>query len=52
MNAESVVSVIFCRDSNSDWNRSDEEGEDCSGYDSLHMDRLSMELAKMATKCS
>ena len=50
MNAESVVSVIFCSDSESDWNRSDEEGEDCFGDDSLCVDRLSMELGKTADK--
>ena len=46
MNAESVASVIFCSDPESDWNRSDEEGEDCFGDDSLCVDRLSMELVK------
>ena len=38
----------FCRDSNSNSNRSDEEGQDCFGDDSLHVDRLPMELGKMA----
>ena len=28
MNAETVVSVLFNSDSNSDWNGSNEEGED------------------------
>ena len=46
MNAESVASVILCSDHESDWNRSDEEGEDCFGDDSLCVDRLSMELVK------
>ena len=50
MNAENVVSVIFHSDSDSDWNRSDEEGEDCFGDDSLRVDRLSMELGKMAAQ--
>ena len=46
MNVEGIVRIIFC----SDLNRSDEEGEDCFGDDSLHVDRLSMELGKMADK--
>ena len=44
MNVETVVSVIFSSDSDSDWNGSEEEGEGCLEDDSLHMDRLSMEL--------
>ena len=48
MNVETVVSIIFSNDSDSDWNGSEEEGEGCLEEDSLHMDRLSMELVKMA----
>ena len=47
MNVESVVSVLPCSDSKSDWNRSDEEGEDCFGDNSLRVDRLSMKLGKI-----
>ena len=48
MNVKTVISVIFSSDSDSDWNGSEEEGEGCLEDDSLHMDRLSMELGKMA----
>ena len=48
MNVETVVSIIFSSDSDSDWNGSEEEGEGCLEDDSLRMDRLSMELGKMA----
>ena len=48
MNVETVVSVIFNSDSDSDWNGSEEEGEGCLEDDSLRMDRLSMELGKIA----
>ena len=47
MNAESVVSVNFCSNSESNSNRSDEEGfED----DTLRVDRLSINLGKMVDK--
>ena len=52
MNAESVARHIFCSDSDSDWNGSEEEAEYCVEDDSLVMDRLTMELGKMAHTCS
>ena len=51
MNVETVVSIIFSSDSDSDWNGSEEEGEGYLEDDSLRMDRLSMELGKMADTC-
>ena len=48
MNVETVVSIMFSSNSDSDWNGSEEEGKGCLEEDSLHMDRLSMELVKMA----
>ena len=48
MNATSVVSVIFDSDCDSDWNGSDEEQDSWLEEDSFRMDRLSMELGKMA----
>ena len=50
MNVESVVSVNFCSNSDSDSNRSDEEGEDCFEDNALCVDRLSMHLGKMVDK--
>ena len=50
MYAESVVSVNFCSNSESNSNRSDEEGEDCFEDDTLPVDRLSMNLGKMVDK--
>ena len=46
MNAETVVSIITGNDSDSDWNDS---GEEQLRDDSLLVDKLSMELGKMAT---
>ena len=40
----------FCSSSDCNLNRSDEEGEDCFGNVSLHMDRLSMKLSKWQFK--
>ena len=50
MNAESIVGVLFCSNSDSNWNRSDEEREDCFGDDPLCVDRLSIKLSKMVAK--
>ena len=48
MNVETVVSLLFSNDSDSDWNGSDEEEENYEEDDSLHVDRLAMEQGKMA----
>ena len=48
MNVKTVVSIIFSSDSDSDWNDSEDEGEGYLEDDSLHTDRLSIELGKMA----
>ena len=50
MNVERVVSVILDSDSDSDWNKSDEEREEGFDSESFRMDRLSMEQGKMADK--
>ena len=50
MNVERVVSVILDTDSDSDWNKSDEEREEGFDSESFRMDRLSMEQGKMADK--
>ena len=50
MNVERVVSVILDTDSDSDWNKSDEEREEGFDSESFQMDRLSMEQGKMADK--
>ena len=50
MNVERVVSVILDTDSDSDWNKSDEEREEGFDSESFRMDRLSMEQGKMANK--
>ena len=47
MNAETVVSILFSSNSNSDWNGSEEEEKSYLEDDSLHVDRLSMEQCKM-----
>ena len=51
MNARSVVSVILDSNCDSDWNGSDEEQDSWLKDDSFRMDRLSMELGKMADTC-
>ena len=48
MNAGKVVDVLFDSDNNSNWNGSDEERENWLEEGSFRMDRLSMELGKMA----
>ena len=44
------MSVILDSDSDSDWNKSDEEREEGFDSESFRMDRLSMEQGKMADK--
>ena len=51
MNVETVVSLLFSNDSDSDWNGSDEEEENYEEDDSLRVDRLAMEQGKMADTC-
>ena len=48
MDAKTVVSVILGNDSDSDWNGSDEEGENDAEEDSFRVDKLLMEQSKMA----
>ena len=50
MNVEHVVSVILDDDSDSNWNKSDEEREDGFDSESFQMDRLSMEQGRMVDK--
>ena len=50
MNVERVVSIILDSDSNSNWNKSDEEREEGFDSESFRMDRLSMEQGMMADK--
>ena len=47
MNVENVVSVLTGSDTDSDWNESEEEREDCFEDTSVRVDRLSMELGKI-----
>ena len=47
MNVETVVSLLFSNDSDSDWNGSNEEEENYEEDDSLRVDRLAMEQGKM-----
>ena len=48
MNTETVVSILFSNDSDSDWNGSDEEEENYVEDDSLRVDKVAMEQGKMA----
>ena len=51
MKVEHVVSIILDGDLDSDWNKSDEERKEGFDSKSFRMDRLSVELGKMANKC-
>ena len=43
MNAETVVSILFSTNSDSDWNGSDEKEENYAEDDSFRVDRLALE---------